>query len=100
DRGMHRPNEAEGAKLAEKRVHAARSDASVASFHTNVIDLAPGTVMSVLDHPQRELGDGKKLLVLESRIDGRVNEELAHVCEVRSAYQPYHPPLNQTKPRA
>ena len=99
DKGMHRPNEAEGAKLAEKRLHAARSDASVASFHTNVIDLAPGTVMRVLDHPQRELGDDKKLLVLESRIDGRVNEELSHYCEVRSADQPFHPPLHQAKPK-
>ena len=99
DKGMHRPNEAEGAKLAEKRLHAARSDASVASFHTNVIDLAPGTVMRVLDHPQRELGDTRKLLVLESRIDGRANEELSHYCEVRSADQPYNPPLHQSKPQ-
>ncbi len=98
DRGMHRPSDTEGAKLAEKRLHAARSDASVASFHTNVIDLAPGTVMSVLDHPQRELGDGKKLLVLESRIDGRSNDEISHYCEVRSADQPYNPPLQQAKP--
>ncbi|HRI63306.1 MAG TPA: type VI secretion system tip protein TssI/VgrG [Polyangium sp.] len=100
DKGMHRADEAEGAKLAEKRLHASRSDASVASFHTNVIDLRPGTVMSVLDHPHRDLGDGKRLLVLESRIDGRVNEDISHHCEVRTADQPYAPPLRQTKPKA
>jgi len=100
DKGMHRADEAEGAKLAEKRLHASRADASVASFQTNVIDLAPGTVMSVLDHPHRDLGDGKRLLVLESQMSGRVNEDINHYCEVRGADQPYAPPLRQEKPRA
>ena len=100
DKGMHRADEGEGAKLTEKRLHASRSDASVASFNTNVIDLNPGTVMSILDHPQRELGDGKKLMVLESRIDGRANEDISHYCEVRSADKPYHPPMRQKKPKA
>ena len=99
DKGMHRPDESEGSKLAEKRLHAARSDAAGASFHTNVIDLAPGSVMRVLDHPQREVGDSKKLLVLESRIDGRPGDEISHYCEVRSADQPYNPPLKQAKPK-
>jgi type VI secretion system secreted protein VgrG len=99
DRGMHRADESEGSKLAEKRLNAARGDASVATFQTNVIDLAPGTVLRILDHPQRELGDSKKLLVIESRIDGRRNEELSHTCEVRPADQPYNPPLRQTKPK-
>lgn len=100
DKGMHRADESEGAKLAEKRLHASRSDASIASFHTNVIDLHPGMVMSMLDHPQRELGDGKRLLVLESRIDGRANEDISHSCEVRGADQPYAPPMRQKKPKA
>jgi type VI secretion system secreted protein VgrG len=100
DRGMHRADEAEGAKLAEKRLHASRGDASVMSFQTNVIDLCPGIVMSVLDHPHRDLGDGKRLLVLESQIFGRANEDIGHYCEVRSADQPYAPPLRQKKPKA
>ena len=99
DRGMHRADEDEGQKLADKRLNAERGDACVASFHTNVVDLAPGTVMRILDHPQREVGDDKKLLVLESRIDGRINEELSHYCEVRGAADPYHPPLVQPKPK-
>jgi type VI secretion system secreted protein VgrG len=99
DRGMHRTDEGEGNKLAEKRLHAARGDACTAAFYSNVVDLAPGSVMRVLDHPQRELGDKKKLLVLESRIDGRRDEEMSHYCEVRGADQPYNPPLKQQKPK-
>jgi type VI secretion system secreted protein VgrG len=99
DRGMHRTDEGEGSKLAQKRLHAARGDASVATFYTNVIDVAPGTVMRVLDHPQRALGDDKKLLVLQSRISGRHNTEMSHYVEVRGADQPYCPPLKVQKPK-
>ena len=99
DRGMHRSDELEGHKLAEKRLHAARGDALVATFYTNVVDVAPGTVMRVLDHPQRALADDKKLLVLQSRINGRHNTEMTHYVEVRGAHQPYCPPLNVQKPK-
>jgi type VI secretion system secreted protein VgrG len=99
DHGMHRADESEGQKLAEKRLHAARSDSSVTTFNTNVIDLAPGSVLRVLDHPQRELASDKRQLVLESVITGRRDEELLHSCHVRSADQPYHPPLRQAKPK-
>jgi type VI secretion system secreted protein VgrG len=100
DRGMHRADEDEGQKLTRKRLAAARGDAATAGFSTNVIDLAPGTVMRILDHPHRAVSDQQKLLVLESRIDGRADEELSHSCEVRSASEPYHPPLSQQKPQA
>ncbi|MFT3772848.1 MAG: type VI secretion system tip protein TssI/VgrG [Minicystis sp.] len=99
DRGMHRADEEEANKLAAKRLLAARGDASLATFRCNVIDLAPGSVLRVLDHPQRELGDNKKLLVLRSRIEGKRDVETIHTCEVRSADQPYHPPLRQVKPK-
>jgi type VI secretion system secreted protein VgrG len=99
DRGRHRADEGEGKKLAEKRLAAARGDAAVAEFQTNVVDLAPGSVMRILDYPQRVLGEYKKLLVLQSRIQGRANEELSHHCEIRGAEQPYHPPLVQVQPR-
>ncbi len=99
DRGAHRSDESEASKLARKRLYAARGDASVAAFHTNVIDLAPGTVMRLLDHPQRELGDSKKQLVLQSRISGRHNSEISHYVEVRGAALLYCPPLKHDKPK-
>ena len=99
DRGMHRADEGEGSKLAAKRLQAARGDAAIATFRCNVIDLAPGSVLRILHHPRRELADKKKLLVLESRIEGKRDSEMVHVCEVRSADQAYHPPLRQVKPK-
>ena len=99
DKGKHRTDEGEGAKLVQKRLAAARGDASSVVLHTNVIDLQPGTVMSILDHPQRELGNGKKLLVVKTRLDGRRDEDISHYCELRSADKPYHPPLVTPKPK-
>ncbi len=99
DRGMHRADGEEAQKLAAKRLQATRSDAALATFRCNVIDLAPGSILRVLDHPQRELGDSKKLVVLQSHISGKRDEEMTHACEVRSADQPYHPPMRHMKPR-
>jgi len=99
DKGKHRTDESEGSKLVQKRLRAARGDASAVVFHTNVIDLMPGTVMSVLDHPARELGKGKQLLVIESRIDGRQEEDWSHYVEARPADKSYHPPVQTEKPK-
>jgi type VI secretion system secreted protein VgrG len=100
DRGQHRTDEAEGQKLAQKRLAANRGDALTASFAANVIDLWPGVVMTVLDHPHRALGDGRRLLVTESRIDAVRNADLHCHVEVRSADAPYHPELKSPKPKA
>jgi type VI secretion system secreted protein VgrG len=100
DKGMHRTDEGEGHELAKKRLIASRDDASTVSFDTNVIDLAPGSVLRILDHPQREVGDDKKLLVIASRIEGSHIVPLVHHCEVRSASVAYYPPLRQSKPKA
>ncbi len=69
------------------------------TFETNVIDLSPGMVMSLLDHPRSELGPGEKLLVLESTLSGNI-DSLTHAVEVKSAASPYRPPLRTPKPKA
>jgi type VI secretion system secreted protein VgrG len=99
DRGKHRTDEDEGKKLAQKRLAASRGDALTAAFSTNVIDLSPGVVMTVLDHPSRALGDGATQLVTESRLEGERDAELHHHVEVRSAGSPYHPELRTPKPK-
>src|SRR5262249_55613519 len=99
DRGKHRTDETEAQKLAEKRLAANRGDALTCSFLTNVIDLSPGTVMSVLDHPHQVLADGKRHLVVASRIDGARDKDFSHHVEVRSAAQPFHPEVRTPKPK-
>ncbi len=100
DRGMHRTDETEGAELAKRRLAASRADAATVSFRTNVVDLAPGSVVRILNHPQREVADDKKLLVIGSRIEGTHDKPIVHACETLAAAAPYHPPLRQPKPKA
>lgn len=100
DRGMHRSDELEGRRLATQRLAAQREDASVITFRANVIDLAPGSVMRILNHPQRELADQKKLLVVSSHIEGTHDKPVIHRCSVRSAAEAYHPPMRHPKPKA
>ena len=99
DRGRHRTDEGEAQKLAKKRLAARRVDALTSAFATNVLDLAPGVVMSVLDHPHRALADGKRQLVTASQIDGTHDAEWSHHVEVRSAADPYYPELVTPKPK-
>jgi type VI secretion system secreted protein VgrG len=99
DKGKHRTDESEAGKLVQKRLAASRGDASRIVFNTNVVDVAPGTVMSILDHPHREVADGKKLLVTESRIDGRRDEETNHYVECKSADKAHHPAIKTEKPK-
>lgn len=100
DKGMYRTDEVEGLALTKKRLAASRGDAATVSFTTNVIDLGPGSVLRILHHPQRELADGKKHLVVRSRIEGTHDQPLVHHCETRAAAEAYHPPLRQPKPKA
>jgi type VI secretion system secreted protein VgrG len=100
DRGKARTDEAEAQVLAQKRLDAKRGDARVCTFDTSALDLAPGVVMSMLDHPRADLGDGKRLLVVESTMRGEVGKTISHACEVRSASLAFRPELATPRPRA
>ncbi len=99
DKGKYRTDEGEATQIAERRLHAKRSEATTGTFETNVVDLSPGMVMGMLDHPRSDLGDGKRLLVVEATHHGSATGSFAHRCEIRSADVPYHPPLVTGKPK-
>ncbi|WP_438017126.1 type VI secretion system tip protein TssI/VgrG [Sorangium sp. So ce315] len=100
DQGKYRADESEGEALAQRRLEAKRASAREIAFKTNVIDPAPGAVLSFLEHPKSELGPDKKLLVLESQLSGEVPGLWEHSCVAVSADAPYRPPLRTRKPRA
>jgi type VI secretion system secreted protein VgrG len=100
DKGRYRTSESDGSDLAKKRLDAKRAIAKTISFSTNALDLAPGTVVSLLDHPRSDLAAGKRLLVLGSTVSGEHSGEWTHSCEAISAEAPYHPPLSTPKPKA
>jgi len=99
DRGKSRTDDREGEALVRKRLEAERADAKVCTFETNVLDLAPGIVMSVLDHPRAELGEDRRWLVVASEQRGTYGGEYTHTCEIRSADVAYRPQVETSKPR-
>jgi type VI secretion system secreted protein VgrG len=99
DKGRHRADEAEGKKIAQKRLDAKRGSSQSVLFETNVIDLAPGVVMSMLDHPRRDLGPDERLLVVRSQLRGGVDREPTHHVETYRASFPYRPDLVTPKPK-
>jgi type VI secretion system secreted protein VgrG len=98
DRGKFRADEGEGTLLSQRRLDAERATARLTSFDANAIDLAPGVVMRVVDHPRGEV-NAEPLLVLSSSISGGASSEWAHHCEACSAAVAYRPPLGTPKPR-
>ncbi|APR78303.1 Hypothetical protein A7982_03650 [Minicystis rosea] len=99
DKGRTRTDEREGASVAKKRLEAKRAGARVCSFDTNAIDLAPGVVLDILDHPRAELGKGKPVLVVESSHRGTHDGAWTHRCEARRTDQPFRPPLVTPRPK-
>ncbi|MRG96645.1 type VI secretion system Vgr family protein [Polyangium spumosum] len=99
DKGKARTDEAEGAKLAQKRLEAKRGSGTAISFQTNVLDLAPGVVTSFLDHPRADLASDKKLLIVESYMAGTSTGEWTHHCEAKSTKIPHRPKAVMQRPK-
>jgi type VI secretion system secreted protein VgrG len=100
DKGKYRTDEAEANALAQKRLDAKRAIAKTVTFDTNTVDLAPGVVMSFLDHPKSDLGAGKRFLVLSSTLSGRHDGKWQATCESVSAEHAYRPAMDTPKPKA
>jgi type VI secretion system secreted protein VgrG len=68
------------------------------TFDTNAIDLAPGSIFSVLGHPHPSLGDARRLLVTELAIDGDRHQAWLTSAKAVLADRPYHPPRVTPRP--
>ncbi len=99
DRGKTRSDEKEAATIAQKRLAAKRSESKRTTFHSSVLDLAPGTVLRIMNHPRSDVGDMTKHLVLSVGLTGDSESEVDLHAEVVHADLPYHPPLKTEKPR-
>lgn len=100
DKGRFRADESEGAALAARRLASERAATLAITFETNVIDLAPGVVMGIAEHPRRDLGEDRRLLVVASRMRGVAGEAWKVEIEARRAEVLYRPPLVTPRPRA
>lgn len=97
DRGKARTDEKEGKALAQKRLDAKRGGARVCTFETNAHDLAPAMVITISNHPHEALR--KKLLIVESSLNGTPTGEWSHHCEARGTDVPFRPELVTPHPK-
>jgi type VI secretion system secreted protein VgrG len=98
DRGVARTNEKEGKARVTRELDAERRTRRVVDFETNVVDLSPGTLMTVDPHPRGDIG-GKKLLVIQSSLEGTPGEAWTMKGEAVYADAPYRPERKTPRPR-
>lgn len=100
DAGAARHDLAEGNRVASRRLESERADKRSVTYRTNVLDLWPGRVFSIREHPHPDLHAGRRLLVAELTIEGAPGEDWAIRGRAVSADVPYRPPLRTPRPQA
>jgi type VI secretion system VgrG family protein len=88
----------EGKALANRRLVAERTDKRQVSFVTNCIDVGPGVVIQIDRHPREDIAN-KKLLVVESTLEGLINEEWTFSARAVFTDVPHAPRQRTPKPR-
>jgi type VI secretion system secreted protein VgrG len=99
DKGMARHSEKVAQGLAARALQASRGPRRVVRFDTSAIDLAPGSIFSLANHPRGDLGPEQGLLVAHVELEGTEVEEWRMRGMAVFAKEPYHPPQATPKPR-
>ena len=98
DKGVARFDFEQGRRRAQTMSEAARGSRRAVSYRTNVIDLRPGTILSMLGHPRADLLPIKRLLATHFTIEGAPGEEWHMRGTAVFADQPYRSPQITNKP--
>ncbi len=98
DKGVARYDDKFGADRANRALLGERMGRRYVTLRTSVLDLGPGTVFDVSNHPSAELASGSHLLVVEQTVQGTVAGEWT--MRVRAVFTDVHyrPPLITPKP--
>jgi type VI secretion system secreted protein VgrG len=91
DQGVARHALEDGKHLAEHMLVAQTRGIRSASFTTNCLDLAPGVVFHMEDHPHSAIGDSTDLMVTEFTIDGTPTTEWIYTAEAVFSDDGYRP---------
>ncbi len=89
----------EGSALAERGLRGERSADELVSYHTNVIDLAPGTVFSIGGHPRARIAAPTMLLAVDLAAAGSEGAGTSITGRAVPASAPYRPARVTPRPR-
>ncbi len=98
DRGVARTSTAEGERKAKNRLLGKRNDAKVVSFESNALDLSPGRILTVFDHPHRALASSSPLLVTSCTVEGDHDGDWRAEVESVATSVPFRPEPVTPKP--
>ncbi len=99
DQSQARSDEHQGYGLAERRLQSIREDRRRVELGTNLLDLAPGAVLTIADASRPELAVDQRLLVVETHIDGRIDGSLTVRVAAAFAQSKVRPPERTPWPR-
>ena len=99
DQSSARADEHQGYGLAERRLQSIREDRRRVELTTNLVDLSPGAVLTVAGAPRPELAADQRLLVVETHIDGKINEPWTVRVAAAFAQSKVRPPERTPWPR-
>jgi type VI secretion system secreted protein VgrG len=98
DKGVARTNEKEGKQLVTRDLDGERRARRSIAFEINVVDLSPGILMTIDAHPRKDIAN-KKLLVVESSIEGAPGAEWLMKGESVYTDVTYRPERRTPRPR-
>ncbi|HTN90763.1 MAG TPA: type VI secretion system tip protein TssI/VgrG [Sorangium sp.] len=96
--GHARHDPAVGARIAEQRLRGEQVSGARVAFETNALDLAPGTIVSIADHPHPSLDERRRLLVTRVALDAELDRPWRAGVEATPADRPYYPPRVTPRP--
>ncbi len=94
-----------GLDLAVRKMDAERRRRVIVSFHTNALDLAPGAIVGINqdsdapNHPRPELAPDKKLILVETSVEGENGGEWSMTAVGVFAEGTYRPERRTPKPK-
>jgi type VI secretion system secreted protein VgrG len=98
EKGVWRHDQPFGNKRAERMLLGERAGKRAVSLDANVLDLRPGRVFQIGQHPHPELGEAVRLLSVESSIEGSPDGEWTSSALAFFTDVPYRPPARTPKP--
>ncbi len=100
DKGIARYDPKFAAALAQRALDARRVSKRTVTFESNALDLAPGVILSMDNHPHSELDPDRQLLLTEVQFRGETGAEWTRSCQAVFADAPYRPLRQTSKPDA
>ncbi|NUP12236.1 MAG: type VI secretion system tip protein VgrG [Polyangiaceae bacterium] len=99
DRGASRVDSQLGTAKTENRLLGKRGNAKRITFESNVLDLVPGVITSVTNHPHRALSSSTPMLVTEALIEGDHDTEWRVHAEIVPTDDPFKPSIKTARPK-